>query len=101
MSVRIQHYHIDDDRIYSKAFISSIHELGQTLSFCRVSTHNQNGIVERRVRDIQEHTRKMVLHVTTRWPSVTADNEWPYTMRYAVDIANILPNKLDGTTTQL
>ena len=100
MGVKIQHYHADNGRFCDRAFVSSIHESGQTISFCGVSAHHQNEIAEKRIRDIQEHARKMILHAAARWPSAITNNLWPYALRHAVDIANMLPNKSDGTTPQ-
>jgi hypothetical protein len=38
----------------------------QTISFCGVNAHFQNGIAEKIIRDIQEQARTMLLHAKSR-----------------------------------
>jgi hypothetical protein len=52
--VRIQHYHADNDRFADNGFMNAIKKQHQTISFCGVNSHFQNGIAEKRIRDLQE-----------------------------------------------
>jgi hypothetical protein len=50
--VNIKHYHEDNGRFKDKLFSKSIEEKGQTISFCGVGAHHQNGIAEKRIGDL-------------------------------------------------
>ena len=51
---RIHHYHCDNERFCDNAFIQEFIANGGTISFCGVSAHHQNGIAEKRIRDVTE-----------------------------------------------
>ena len=67
-AVRIRHYHCDNGRFADRAFMDDIHKAGQTITFCGVGAHHQNGVAERRIRDITKSARTMLLHATHRLP---------------------------------
>ena len=52
--VTIKHYHGDNGRFQDNAFRESILRAHQGLSFCGVNAHFQNGIAEKRIRDLQD-----------------------------------------------
>jgi transposase InsO family protein len=52
--VSIKHYHADNGRFKDKLFSKSIEEKGQTISFCGVGAHHQNGIAEKRIGNLQK-----------------------------------------------
>ena len=79
--VRIQHYHADNGRFVDNLFIESIKREGQTISYCGVNAHWQNGIAEKRIRDLTEGARKQLLHATSRWSRAITLNLWPYSLR--------------------
>lgn len=89
--VKIKHYHCDNGRFADKAFIDHVHASHQTISFCGVGAHHQNGVAERRIRDITESARTMLLHAAHRWPKVVLTNLWPQALKHAVNIRNALP----------
>jgi len=91
--VRIQHYHSDNGRFADNAFRTSIEENQQTISFCGVNAHWQNGIAERRIRDLQEAATTMLLYAQRRWPDAIDRALWPYAMRHANNISNNTPMK--------
>ena len=95
-SVRIQQYHCDNGRFADSAFISHCEANKQLISYCGVNAHFQNGIAERAIRDIQDNARKSLLHAVNRWPNVISFALWPYAMRYAVYLHNVLPSQKDG-----
>jgi hypothetical protein len=96
--VSIKHYHADNGRFADNAFIDSIARSGQTISYCGVNAHFQNGVAEKRIRDLQEQARKQLLHAKSRWPSAIEINLWPYALRTANDIRNTIPDKEDGSS---
>jgi hypothetical protein len=95
--VVVQHYHADNGRFADNAFIRHCQSRGQTISYCAVNAHWQNGRAEKRIRDVQEETRKNLLHGQARWPEAVTVNLWPYALRSAVDVRNTLPDKPDGS----
>jgi hypothetical protein len=66
MGVRIQHYHADNDRFADNGFMNAVKKQQQTISFCGVNGHFQNGIAEKRIRDLQEQAHTMLLHAKSR-----------------------------------
>ena len=53
-AVRVKHYHCNNGRFADRAFIDDVRKAGQTITFCGVGAHHQNGVAERRIRDITE-----------------------------------------------
>jgi hypothetical protein len=47
--VHVKHYHADNGRFKDNLFTKSIEDKGQTINFCGVGAHHQNGIAERRI----------------------------------------------------
>ena len=107
--VRILHYHCDNGRFADKAFVDDVWAAHQTITFCGVGAHHQNGIAERRIRDITENSRTSLLHAAHRWPKAIAANLWPQAIKHVVNVRNSLPrpgktksplSKFAGTSVQ-
>ena len=107
--VRILHYHCDNGRFADKAFVDDVRAGHQTITFCRVGAHHQNGVAERRIRDITENARTSLLHAAHRWPKAIAANLWPQAIKHVVNVRNSLPrpgktesplSKFAGTSVQ-
>jgi hypothetical protein len=47
--VNIKHYHAHNGRFKDNLFMKSIEEKGQTITFCGVGAHHQNGKAEQRI----------------------------------------------------
>ena len=94
--INIQHYHADNGRFADNKFRKDIAACGQTLSFCGVNAHFQNGVAERKIRELQEHARTMLIHANKRWPSAITTNLWPYALRMANEILNATQNNVTG-----
>ncbi len=90
--VKILHYHCDNGRFHDNAFQQACHEARQQLTFCGVNAHFQNGITERAIRDLLESARKQLLHARARWPEAVHFSLWPYALRNAAYLHNILPS---------
>jgi hypothetical protein len=69
--------------------------MGQTVSFYGVGAHHQNGIVEKRIRDLQDLARASLIHAIRRWPDAITTHLWPYALRKANATINLAvpPNK--------
>ena len=92
-TVRIRHYHCDNGRFADRAFMEDVRKAGQTITFCGVGAHHQNGVAERRIRDITESARTMLLHAAHRWPKTITSNLWPQALKHATNKRNALPRK--------
>ena len=91
--VKILHYHADNGRFADNAFIVDCNAQRQSLSYCGVNAHFQNGIAERRIRDLYEQTRTCMLYAMNKWKRMILICLWPYAMRHANDVANSTPRK--------
>ena len=107
--VQILHYHCDNGRFADKAFVDDVRAGHQTITFCGVGAHHQNGVAERRIRDITENARTSLLHATHRWPKAIAANLWPQAIKHVINVRNSLPrpgktesplSKFAGTSVQ-
>ncbi|KAL7484859.1 hypothetical protein ACHAW6_010465, partial [Cyclotella cf. meneghiniana] len=96
--VRIRHYHCDNGRFADNAFKQHAEQQQQTLTFCGINAHFQNGIAERAIRDLTEAAWKQLLHAKARWPKCIHLALWPYAMRCALHIYNTAPVLEDGTS---
>jgi hypothetical protein len=94
--VRVLHYHADNGRFADNAFRADVEDKRQTISYCGVNAHFQNGIAEKRIRDLQDAARTMLLHAKHRWPNAITTNLWPYALRTANEINASTPNLTDG-----
>ena len=90
--VTVQHYHADNGRFADNKWRQHCASKRQTLSFCGVNAHFQNGVAERRIRELQDHARTMLIHASRRWPNAIDSHLWPYALRMANDIANHTPD---------
>jgi hypothetical protein len=97
--VTINNYHAYNGRFADNAFLKDIKEAGpiQPINYCSVNAHFQNGIAEKRVRDVKEPARKQLLHAKARWPAALTTNLWPYALRNSQHMRNYLPDSKDGT----
>ena len=94
--LQVKHYHADNGRFADNSFINDVRSKKQTISYCGVGAHHQNGIAEKRIRDLTEQVRKMLLHARSKCPSAVTIELWPYAMRQAQEVKNSMPKDLSG-----
>ena len=82
-NVKIRHYHCDNGVFADNDFRTACAAARQTYSFCGVNAHHQNGIVERRIRDLRDSARSMLLLAQHNWPDAITSHLWPFALRYA------------------
>ena len=90
--VKVEHYHADNGVFADASFQREISQANQTISFCAVNAHFQNGIAEKRIRDIQDLGRTMLLHANRRWQNAITPHLWPYAIRHANEVINNTPS---------
>ena len=89
--VKVTHYHADNGIFADNKWRAALRDDRQTLSFCGVNAHFQNGVAERRIRELQDSARTMLVHAQRRWPDAIDSHLWPYALRYANDMFNGAP----------
>jgi len=87
-SIEIKHYHADNSRFADNTFLVDVAQKGQTISFCAVNSHWQNGISEKRITDLQDTARTMLLDAFNRWSRALSSSLWPYAIKYANAVHN-------------
>ena len=63
----IRHYHADNGRFVDQKLFEAVANDNQTISFYAAYAHHQNQISEKRIRDLQDQSRKKVLLSVERW----------------------------------
>ena len=90
--VKIEAYHADNGIFKAKAWVQCCERDGQELTFAAVGAHHANGKAERRIRELQEMARTMLMHAHKRWPEAISAHLWPYALRQANLCINNAPN---------
>jgi Reverse transcriptase (RNA-dependent DNA polymerase) len=90
--IKVEAYHSDNGVFKSKAWQENCMSNGQGLTFAGVNAHHQNGRAERRIRELQDMARTMLIHAKHRWPTAITANLWPYAVRMANDVLNLTPS---------
>jgi len=84
--VRVDHYQADNGIFKTHALVDACRQAGQGLTFAAVGAHLQNGLAERRIRELQDLARTMLIHA----------HHWPYAVQMAADILNETPSLQDA-----
>jgi hypothetical protein len=88
VGVMIQKYHADNGRFIDNARTKHLQDHNQGLSLCGVNAHQQNGRVEKRIRDLQDLARSAILQAKNLWPDAIANTLWPFAIRKAANDLN-------------
>ncbi len=90
--VNIRAYHADNGIFKAHDWVVECIRSNQPLTFAGVGAHHQNGKAEKRIRDLQEMTRTMLVHANRRWPKAITVELWPYALRQANLCMNAAPS---------
>ena len=60
--VAVKSYRADNGRFADKGFHDAVQDINQTIKFCAVGGHHQNGIVERNIKELTLISRTLLLH---------------------------------------
>ena len=94
--VTIKGYHADNLRFNDNRFTGDCVSAGQNLSFCGVGAHHQNGVVERKNKDLTNGARTVLLHAQRKWPKVIKSILWPYALLSIIERHNRLSLDKNG-----
>jgi len=87
-NVKIKNIRADNGVYTARTIQTSCLVEQQTLSFCAVGAHWQNGLAERFIGTIVQRARTLLLHAMSKWPSVITEDFWPFAIRYMVMFHN-------------
>ena len=65
--VTIRHYHADNGQFVEKGFRDVVYASNQTISFCAVNAHHQNGLIENFIGQLERGCRTLLLHAKRHW----------------------------------
>ncbi len=91
LGVVIKHYHCDNGIFKARDFLEEVYASRQTISFCGVNAHHQNGVAEHRIRTLTESARTQLQHAIHHNPKSVTVHLWPYALRHASYLFNQLP----------
>ena len=60
--VRVRSYHADNLRLNDHNFTTDCVSAGQKITFCGVGAHHQNAVVERKIKELTNAARTVLLH---------------------------------------
>ena len=93
--IAVKGYHADNGIFKANAWINHCNLRNQAMTYAGVNAHHQNGIAERRIRELQDMARTMLIHAANRWPDCITAHLWPYALRMANDALNNCPSLQD------
>ena len=93
--ITIKNYLADNGIFKANLWVDECKRQGQGLTFAGVNAHHQNGVAERRIRELQDMARTMLIHANSRWPESVTTNLWPYAIRMANEAINDTPSFQD------
>ena len=76
--VKLKSFHSDNGVFAEKAFRGNLEDNQQSITYCAVGAHHQNGLVEREIGLMTEGARTNLLHAQRRWPKAIGPILWPF-----------------------
>ncbi len=80
---RVKAYHADNGRFAENVFVGDVRDKAQSMTYCGVGSHHQNGIAERRIKTLGEDARTMLAHGAHLWPEAVSKLLWPFAYKAA------------------
>ena len=93
-----KHYQADNGRFADQGFQDDCTAHDQTISYCGVGAHHQNGIVENKNKILTQGARTMLLHGMRMWPAMITTMFWPFALKAMAERLNRLHVHPDGST---
>jgi hypothetical protein len=94
----VKHYQADNGPFSVNEFLAACNNLNQTIEFCRVGAHHQNGIAKNRNKQLTQTARVLLLHGMRMWPQMVDQMFWPFAIKAAAERMNSLDIDTDGHT---
>ena len=97
-NICIKKYHADNGRFAEKGFKDEVEKCNQTISYCGVGAHHQNGLIETTIKSVTNGARTILLHAQRHWPEAIMTMLWPFAVQTYVNRRNELKIGKDGKT---
>jgi hypothetical protein len=94
----VKHYQADNGRFADKAFLDDCNSKNQTITFCGVGAHHQNGIVENKNKQLTQGARTLLLHGMRMWPQMIDQMFWPFAVKAMAERMNSITIDTNGET---
>jgi hypothetical protein len=94
--VSIESYRADNGRFADAGFQKAVKDANQSITFCAVGAHHQNGIVERRIKELTLVSRTLLLHAKRHWPDYITTMMWLFALKEAAIRLNRLSPRSDS-----
>ena len=94
--VQVENYLANNGISKANLWVEACKAMNQRLTFAGVNAHHLNGVVERRIRELRDLARSMLIHANSRWPDAITANLWPYAIRMASEAINHTPSFQDS-----
>ena len=78
--IRVKEFHTDNWIFAEEGFKSDVSNNKQTIRYCRVVSHFQNGIAEANIKQLTEKARTMLIHAKHSWLEVIQPYLWPFAL---------------------
>ena len=94
----IQSWRADNGRYAEEDFKEAVSSANQTITFCGVGAHHQNGIAEAAIKQSTLQARTLLLHAKRYWPSVITTILWPFALLTVAENHNLWHMDNNGKT---
>jgi hypothetical protein len=94
--ISISSYQADNGRFADAGFQKAIKDANQSITFCAVGAHHQNGIIEQCIKELTLISRTPLLHAKRHWPDYITTMMWPFALKEAAYRLNRLSLRSDG-----
>ena len=90
IGVTAKAYHADNGRFADQGFQDDCNVSNQVITFYGVGSHHQNGIAERKIKELTLGARTLLLHTKRMLPEYISTILWPFALKCAGDRLTIL-----------
>ena len=94
--IRVKKFHTDNGIFVEEGFKRDVSNNNQTISYCGVGAHFQNGISEAAIKQLTGKSRIILIHAKHRWPEVIHPCLWPFALKQAEFNLNSLRQRKSG-----
>ncbi len=98
LGVESKAYHADNGCFADKGFRDDCTSSNQAITFCGIGSHHQNGIAERKIKDITLGGQTLLLHAKRMSPEYISTILWPFAVKCYKDRLNNLVHRADRCT---
>ncbi len=81
LGVESKAYHTHNGQFADKGIRDDCTSSNQTITFCGVRSHHQNGIAEHKIKDITLGDQALLLHAKRMFPKYISTIHWPFAIK--------------------